>query len=205
MSKLKMPCPYVSYSQLALFERDPMEYYQQYFVARVDYATDKMTFGKIFQEAWCDPKFDYTQALTKAGFTSDYVRVIKTALSHPDTIKMPKKYTEQKILVKTNKMLWPMIANLDGFSLALELMVENKMGVWWSEKQVKESDQLTWYIMSVKLQYGLIPRAVLQSFNSKNGIPKLHVVKRSQADFDALVQRVNNMVTRIEAGDFEKH
>ena len=201
-TKLQMPCPYVSYSQLALFERDPLEYYQQYFVARVDWATDKMTFGKIFQEAWCDKKYDYVKELTKAGYTSDFIRVVKTALAHPDTVSMPKSFTEKRLLVKTDKMLWPMLAILDGFRKPLKLLVENKMGVWWSQKMVDESPQLTWYMMSVYLEYGFVPKTLLQTFNSKSGIPRLFVVKRTKKDFEALIDRVNIMVTKIQAGDF---
>jgi len=205
MSKeLKMPRPYVSPSQLMLFERDPMEYYQQYFVAKVDMATDKMTFGKIFQLAWCDKKYDYIKALKDAGFTSDYERVIKTALANPATIKMPKSKTETEITVKNDKMLWPMLCILDGFEPKLKTVIENKMGAWWSKKMVKESVQLTWQMMSVKMKYGFKPKLLLQSFNAKSGIPRLFVAKRTQADFDALIERVNNMVTKIQAGDFTK-
>jgi hypothetical protein len=204
MSKLKMPCPYVSYSQLALFERDPLEYYQQYFVARVDYATDKMNFGKIFQEAWCDPKYNYQKALQEAGFTSDYVRVIKTALSHPKTIKFPKIMTEHRITVKTDKMLWPMLAILDGFDKSKKLICENKMGIWWTDKMVKESPQITWQMMSIKIQHGFMPKEILQSFNSRTGEPRLFVAKRNKKDFDDLIIRVNNMVTKVQAGDFNK-
>lgn len=203
-TKLEMPRPYVSPSQLMLFERDPMEYYQQYFVAKVDMATDKMTFGKIFQEAWCDPKYNYEKELTKAGYTSDYVRVIKAALANPATIKMPKAMTETEITVKTDKMLWPMLCILDGLNPKLKTVVENKMGAWWSEKMVKESLQLTWQMMSVKIDHGFKPKLLLQTFNAKSGIPRLFVAKRTESDFDALVERVNNMVTKVQAGDFTK-
>jgi len=202
--KLEMPCPYVSYSQLALFERDPLAYYEQYFVARVDWANEKMTFGKIFQEAWCDKKYNYEKELTKAGYTSDYVRVIKAALTNQATIKMPKIMTETKITVKTDKMLWPMLCILDGFNPKLKTVIENKMGAWWSEKMVKESAQLTWQMMSVKIDLGFKPKHLLQTFNSKSGIPRLFVVKRTKNDFNDLVERVNIMVTKVQAGDFTK-
>lgn len=204
-NKLKLPVPYISHSQFWLFEKDPMAYYEQYFVARVDEPTPKMTFGKIFQEAWSDKKYNWRKALQDGGFTSDKVRVIENALSHPDAVRLPKSKTEIKITVDHPKVGHPLLSIMDGLELDKKKITENKMGVWWSQKTVDESTQLTWYLMSCYLKYGKMFTLLLQSFNANNGIPHVFKVKRSKADFDALVERINSMITRIEAGDFEKY
>jgi len=204
MSKLKLPKPYISPSQLMLFERDPMAYYEQYFVARVDEPTQKMSFGKIFQEAWCDKKYNYEKELQKHGFTSDKLRVIKTALSHPETIRMAKSKTEKTITIKHPKIKdYKLLCILDGEDN--NTIVENKMGAWWTDKTVKDSVQLTWQMLAFYVKNKKMPKMKLQSFNSNNGIPRIFEVKRTKADFEKLVARINSMITRIEAGDFEKY
>ena len=204
MSKLKLPKPYISPSQLMLFERDPMAYYEQYFVARIDAPTQKMTFGKIFQEAWCDKKYNYEKELQKHGFTSDKLRVIRTALSHPDTIKMAKSKTEKTITIKHPDIKdYKLLCILDG--LDRNEITENKMGVWWTEKTVQESVQLTWQMMSFYIKNKKMPKLRLQSFNANNGFPRIFWAKRTKADFDNLVLRINSMITKIESGDFEKY
>ena len=72
MSKLKVPRPYVSNSQFSLFTRDPMEYYEQYFVAGIEKEGEPLTIGKIFQQAWCDKKYDYAKALEEAGLAERF-------------------------------------------------------------------------------------------------------------------------------------
>lgn len=205
MSKLKLPLPYISHSQLWLFENDPEEYYQQYFVARVDEPTEKMIFGKIFQEAWSDPKCNWRQKLKEAGFNGDKTRVIETALAHKETVRLPKSKTEKRITVKHPDVPYPLLAILDGKDDDRVLIVENKMGQVWKQDRVNTDAQLTWYILCYKLKHGKTPKLLLQSFNARNGIPTKYWVKRTQKDFDELITRINNMVTRIEAGDFTKH
>lgn len=206
MNKLKLPLPYISHSQFWLFENDPMEYYQQYFVARVDEPTDKMIFGKIFQEAWSDPKYNWRKALKEAGFNGDKTRVIENALSHKETYRLPKSKTEIKLEIQHPDIAdYKLLGFLDGLEKNKHTITENKMGAWWTEKTVKESTQITWYMMSYYVKYGKIPKLRLQSFNANNGIPHIFWAKRTKADFADLITRINNMITRIEAGDFEKY
>jgi len=205
MNKLKLPKPYISPSQFMLFNRDPMAYYEQYFVARIDEATTKMTFGKIFQKAWCDKKYNYEKALQEHGFTSDKIRVIKTALTHPETIRLSKNKTEKTIRIKHPDIIggYELLCILDG--LDDDLIIENKMGAWWTGQRVEDSVQLTWQIMSFYIKYEKMPTCLLQSFNSNNGIPRLILAKRTKQDFQNLITDINSMITRIEAGDFEKY
>lgn len=205
MSKLQMPLPYISHSQLWLFEHDPEEYYQQYFVARVDEPTDKMIFGKIFQEAWSDPKCNWRQQLKDAGFNGDKTRVIETALAHKETVRLPKSKTEKRVKVKHPDVPIPLLAIFDGKDDDRTVIVENKMGLVWKKDRVESDAQLTWYILCYKLKYGRVPKLLLQCFNARNGIPTKFWVKRTQKDFDDLITRINNMITRVEAGDFTKY
>lgn len=205
MSELKLPKPYISHSQFTLFKRDPMAYYEQYFVARLDEPTEKMTLGKIFQKAWCDKKYPYEQELKKAGFTSDKLRVIKTALEHPATLKIQKSKTEQQFTVKDPAIDYPILAQLDGLDKDIRLIIENKMGQPWNQARVDTDTQVTWYMLCYKIKYRQMPKFLLQSFNSRNGIPNKFWGKRYKVDFDRLISEINGMVTRIKAGDFEQY
>ena len=206
MSKLKLPLPYISHSQFWLFENDPMEYYQQYFVCRIDEPTDKMILGKVFQEAWSDPKYPWRDKLKEAGFNGDKVRVIETALAHKEAVRLAKNKTEKRLEIEHPDVAdYKLLSIMDGLELDIHTITENKMGKWWTQKTVEESTQITWYMMSYYVKYGKMPKLRLQSYNGNNGIPRVFWAKRTKADFDALITRINNMVTRIEAGDFAKY
>lgn len=205
MSELKLPKAYISHSQFVLFKRDPMAYYEQYFVAKIDEPTDKMSLGKIFQEAWCDPKYNYEKKLKEVGFNSDKTRVIKTALEHPATVKLPKNKTEKQFVVTSREIDYPILAQLDGLDANIKLIVENKFGQPWNQEKVSTDSQITWYLLCYKLQYNHLPKFLLQSFNSRNGIPNKFWAKRRKEDFDRLISEINGMVARIKAGDFEQY
>lgn len=204
MSRVKMPLPYLSYSAFDLYQRDPLEFYQQYFVARVDRATTKMTLGKIFQEAWRSRKYNYRKALEKAGFTGNHERAIRTALEHPRTIRLPAAKTERKHTVKGHGLKYPILAIFDGDDEKAKLLVENKFGAVWSQEMADTAKQITWYALVCKIKRGYIPKIVLQSFNAKNGIPKHLWTTRYAFDLDKLVHEINSMVAKVEAGNFEK-
>lgn len=197
--KVKMPLKYLSYSAWELYRRDPMGFYQQYFVGRLERPTPKMILGSIFQEAWADPKYDYSKALKEAGFTSDCERIIRTALGHRDTVRMPKSKCERKHEVQGNGLAYKILAIYDGED---QFIVENKFGNPWSQKQVDESNQITWYALVRFIETGKIPKILLQSFNSKNGQPRHYWVTRTRLEIDKLVREINKTVEKIEAGDF---
>lgn len=217
MSKLKMPLPYLSHSAFALFQRDPMAYYEQYYVGRFQEEKEPMTVGKIFQKAWCDPKYNYVEALKKAGFNGDKARAIKTALEHPATVRLPKKLTEKQRIVTGRGLEYPILAQFDGEDVDANLLVENKFGVAWTQDRVNNGEyydsegvkrrdrQLTWYTLVYWIKYRKFPKFLLQSFNGKHGAPNKFWVKKYAVDLDILVNDINNMVARILAGDFEKH
>lgn len=200
-----MPLPYLSFSAFDLYQRDPIEFYQQYFVCRVDRATAKMTLGKIFQEAWSDPKYDYKKALKSAGFTSNYERIVRTALEHPRTVRLPKNKCEKKYIVKGRGLAYPIMGVFDGDDVGKKTIIENKFGAVWSQDTVTKHKQITWYMLVNKIKRGYMPKFLLQSYNAKNGIPKHYWAKRYEFDLDKLVQEINTMVARVQAGDFEKH
>lgn len=220
MSKLKLPLPYISHSSFALFQFDPLEWYQQYYVARVDKQSEPMTLGKIFQLAWSNPKYNYAKALEDEGFTSDKARVITTALANPEVIRLPKKLTEKELIVQGRGLNYPILAQLDGEDTNAQLIVENKFGIPWKQDRLDtgvywlgdgkrdglcRDRQKTWYMLAYYIKHRKKPKFVLQSFNKNNGQLTKLWGHSTAYDFDLLIKDINDMVTRIEAGDFEKH
>lgn len=215
--KIEMPLPYLSNSAFNLYCKDPMEYYEQYFVARVQKEYKPMTEGKIFQEAWCDKKFDYKKALQKEGFNPDRARAIETALSHHATVRLPKSKTEKEYIVKGFGLNYPILAQFDGLDPKAILIVENKWGKPWTAERVencvyydrdgtqRRDRQITWYILAFYIKHRKLPKFLLQSFNSKSGIPNKFWTKRTMDDLHMLVRDINTMVERVQAGDFEKY
>jgi len=204
----KLPLPYISYSQWWLFKRDPEEYFQQYYIARVDEQTDPMLLGKIFQEAWCDPEgYDYAKELWDAGFTPDKARIMKTALDHPYLIKAEEmKETEKEIKATPRKkrakelgLTYTIMGVLDGWD---GRVIENKFGAPWSQQRADEAEQATWYALLTYIEEGTIPEIILQSINSRHGIPSCFRTKRNKNDLKQMVEEINNMVKLLRAGDF---
>lgn len=191
-----------------------MEWYQQYFVARVTEESAPMNLGRVFQDAWCDPKYDYVAALKKLGFNGDKARAMKTSLEHPQTVRLPKRKTEKTFIVKGHGLKYPIMVKADGLDTDVDLIIENKWGAVWTQKRVddglyydqdkkqRQDRQITWYILGYYIKYGRLPKFLLQSFNGKNGIPNHLWAKRTAYDLDKLVFDINSMVDRIEAGDF---
>lgn len=200
---IKLPLPYLSYSAYWLYNKDPLGYYQQYFIARVEEPTEKMLLGKIFQEAWSDPAFDYEAELIKEGFTSNYARIVKTAIDHPQAVRLPKVLCEKKFQVQGRGLKYPILGIFDGFDKNMKLVVENKMGTPWRQDRVDTDEQLTWYTLICVIKFGFYPKIRLQSFNGRNGIPTIYNTKRSKAQVEALIRKINAVVERISAGDFE--
>lgn len=187
-----------------------MEYYQQYYIARLDEPTEPMMIGKIFQKAWCDPKYPYERELNRLGFTSEKTRVIKTALEHPALIKSDTWQTEYRIDVapvqyraKEFGLTYPIMGSLDGYDRGVVL--ENKIGYPWNQQRADESTQITWYSILVYVKHGIIPNSIIQSVNGKHGIPALFKTKRTKKQLKEMVEEINSMVAFLEAGDFNQY
>lgn len=212
-----MPLPYLSKSAFELYERDPIEYYKEYFVCRKNIQNDKMILGTIFQEAWCDKKYDYKKELKKAGFNSDSERAITTALNHHALTKLPKSKTEKKWTVQGLGLNYPILAIFDGLDEDIDLIVENKFGAPWNKKRIEtemftdsngqqqRDRQATWYALVYYIKKGKIPKFMLQSVNSRSGIPNKFYIKKTLKDLKELVMEINTMVERVTSGDFNKY
>lgn len=208
----KPPKEYISHSQWTLWKRDPLEYYRNYYIGRNDYETDPMTLGKIFQKAWCDPRYDYETEFRSLGYTHDKARVVKTALEHPALIRPVGKEweTEYELTVKPShkrakefKLIYPIMGIMDGYDG--KTVLENKIGAPWNKQRVEDDTQLTWYALLIYIKYGFIPALKLQSVNSKHGIPTLYETSRTKKQLKELVEEINNMVTLLYKADFNQH
>ena len=204
-----MPPPrdYISHSQFALFNRDPQEYYQQYYVAPVRRSSNKMNLGTVFQKAWCDPEYNYERVLRDLGFTPNYTRAMTTALNHADTVRPPKELTEVEVRAQGMGLDCTILAKLDALvgTRRLPAIIENKYGKPLTPEQVAVNDQFTWYILTVYLDTGVTPGLRVQSYNSSSGIPTIYHVTRTIGELRELAGRIGSVWARIKANDFSQY
>ena len=115
---------YVSWSQFNLYLKDPEEYYRQYVLGIKPEPSMKMVFGSIFSEAYenrGNKKYDLDKRLQQAGFTANYNRIAKNALS-----QLP--YMEDEVCEKTYEIDYTpfnLLGRFDGVIEARNVVIEN--------------------------------------------------------------------------------
>jgi len=139
--KINTPRPYLSYSQLVLWERDKELYRRVYFDGIKQPENQYLKVGK-----------DLATRL-ETGIETDNKMIEYLALFMP---KYPK--IEFEIMVNWEEI--PVLGKLDGFDIRHRIIGEFKTGKNWSQSRVDKSDQLTFYAMLVWLKYKKLPLGI---------------------------------------------
>ncbi len=136
------PRPYLSWSQMSLFERDPAAYIAQYLNGAVEQVSMAMAFGKRIAGG------------LEANATDDAeVERLRTFLP-----KFPKKEYEIKVAYSGV----PLLAKPDMFSPWKVHIGELKTGKYpWTQNRVNEHGQLKFYALAAWLKYRRIPKVEL--------------------------------------------
>jgi hypothetical protein len=204
----KLPKGYLSWSALNSYLTDPKEYYLHYYLGK-DFMVDlkktdmarweKIRLGKIFQEAWADPRINWRRKLKKDGFTPDKERIIETALKDKNLIRMPIKNCEQRIFADFNGIKLQAIP--DGFKD--KLLVENKFGAVRDQEMVDDDGQLSFYSLTIKLNNKFIPKIILQSVNDRTGKVNIIKTKRTNQDLKHIGELIIMAARGISLGIWE--
>lgn len=188
------PRPYLSYSQLTLFERSAEQYRKVYLLGEAGFSNGAMDFGSAFAKTLEDEEAS-GDALT------DLVA------SHMPMFGLREHQTMAKIRV--GKKLIPVIAKMDTCSLNLDSIGEYKTGTGkWTQGKVDRSDQITFYSMVAWLTVGHIPSNLLlawaQTVRSEDGstrftgkIETFHT-KRHMGDILRMMERCKRAWGQIE-------
>jgi len=141
-NRILTPRPYLSWSQMNLFERDPAAYIAQYLSGAVEQVSTAMAFGKRI-----------AGGLEANATDDDEVERLRTFLP-----KFPKKEYEIKVAYSGV----PLLAKPDMFCPWKVRIGELKTGKFpWTQARVNEHGQLKFYALAAWLKYKRIPKVEL--------------------------------------------
>jgi hypothetical protein len=138
------PRPYLSWSQIHLFERSPELYARKYIYAEEEAITEAVSLGKSLAQAL------ELQVMTGVGALDSLLTRFPT---YP--------HREFKIEATLEGIEVPLYGVLDGFDEEQLRIGEYKSGILWDQKMVDESGQLKMYALMVWLKYQRMPNEVM--------------------------------------------
>ena len=141
MSEIVLPKPYLSYSAMDLWARDPNEYRKRYYIGEPFFSTPYTEFGNLVGGALEEREWDHPVLAPVRG-------------------KIPQgTHPEHKLEVEVLGV--PIMGYLDDFNLQDFSIEEYKTGIRdskgnapWDRVRVRKHKQLTLYTLMVKHKYG---------------------------------------------------
>ncbi len=189
---------YISWSQFWLYSNSPQKYFEQYVLELKQEPTKKMLFGRIFSDAYenrGNDKYDPCKVLRREGFTTDYERVMKNALSQLPLIKGEE--CERTFEIENEP--FNLLGKFDGVVESKNLIIENKTGATWTQQRADEAEQLTFYGLVYYLTTGKNPKMILNSVRASDG--KVFTFKTQRdikqlSDFKIRVDEISELIKR---------
>ncbi len=179
--KIKTPRPYLSWSQLQLFERSPERYKEIYIDGRENLTNDFLELGK-----------EMAEALEKGKSENPIISHLLTFLP-----SYPKVEFEMKAKVEGI----PILGRLDGFNPQKGILGEFKTGKKWTQSMANKLGQITFYTLLYRLKYKKMPKEILlhwaRTDNSDGelkltGEIKTFKTQRSTSDLINFIPRIKN-------------
>jgi hypothetical protein len=146
-NKIITPRPYLSWSQLSLWEKSPYEYAKHY-IYGATINNPHIELGKklaeVLEKGWEDEEdFD-----------------IKNLDIELARILLPT-YPEKEVELKAEVDGVPILGKLDGFDRDRLIIGEYKTGIQeWTQERVDNHGQLTFYALLVYLNFGKLPSQI---------------------------------------------
>lgn len=140
----RSPRPYLSWSQISLFERSPEWYVRKYLYAQEEEQSPSMRLGKRL-----------ALALESQQQTGD-ATLDKLVSGFP-----PYPHREFQIEAPLDGVEVPLYGVLDGYDIEKLRIGEYKSGRLWTQKMVDESGQLKMYALLVWLKYKQMPSEIM--------------------------------------------
>jgi len=172
--KSKTPRPYLSYTQMRIWEKSPELYRQIYILGNIQEETAAMRLGKELAEAL---------ELNRESDISliNYAKIFLPAY--------PKREFELKH--KINGIV--MLGKLDGFDPKKRIIGEYKLGnTKWSQRMADKCDQLTFYETIYYFKYKRPANFLWLHHINLEGQIKSFITCRTMKDRYCLLYRVNN-------------
>ena len=173
-SKTLTPRPYLSWSQLQLFERNPELYREVYIGGREIYSTSALETGKELAMAIENGESDNAIIEHLRRFLPNYPKI------------------EYEIKAKLGDI--QLLGKLDGYNTRKKIIGEIKTGKKWTQKMVDTSGQLTFYALLIWLKYKTLPEIYLHWCEANDGELtgeiKSFKTKRSKIDLIKFSSRI---------------
>lgn len=158
------PRPYLSYSQMTLFEMRPKDYIRQYVYGEQSYFNKNMKYGTMVAdtlevEDWTgDPVLDLTLMKVPAFGLRD--KVIQDRQGIRVWYDVQKRYVKIPVLENGDDDV-PILAKPDTAKKNYTAFKEYKTSTRkWTQRMVDESGQITFYALAIWLRNGQIPQNI---------------------------------------------
>ncbi len=135
---MRTPKPYLSQSQIYLWENNPEEYKERYFRGKKFESTVYMDLGK-----------EVALALEKGESEDEIISLLITTFP-----AYPLREEPLRVTLKDGKEEIHLLAILDGIDFDQEILGDYKTGKKWTKKQAQESRQLRFYHLCYFLKTG---------------------------------------------------
>ena len=196
---------YISYSELALLERDKDEYYRVYIKGEEQEENEAMKVGKIIHKTIEDSRYDWLKELREMGFTAKRLIPIRKALNKLETKKMPER--EVGYRAKLNDI--NLFCVFDGFDKENKAICDYKTSIdgnLWNQKMVDFNKQLSFYALAWHLNtHGFFKEMILYAVDLDRGNVKTFKTARGVKDIFDARRWVEGLVNEIKrAGLWEK-
>ncbi len=146
---LTTPRPYLSYSQLSVFERSQDSYIDIYINGNT-YSNPRMDYGKRVHQS------------LETGLTSQ-----EKSIQHAYTFLPRYGRPEAKIKVKTGDLT--LYGILDDLNVRKSIINEYKTGaIIWTQSRVNKDVQLTFYVLLFFLKYKRLPKIIYLNWLNTN-------------------------------------
>jgi len=188
---------YISWSQFWLYQKSPREYFESYVLGLKPKPTRKMIFGSIFSEAYenrNNKRYNPYKVLQKEGFTSDYERVLKNALSQLPPINGEE--CERTFEIENEPL--NLLGKFDGVIEDKNLIIENKTGATWTQQRADEAEQLTFYGLVYYLATGKNPKMILNSVRMSDGRVFSFKTSRTIKQLSDFKKKVDEIADKIK-------
>jgi hypothetical protein len=157
------PRPYLSFSQMTLFEMSPQRFIERYIQDREQYVSKNMKYGSLMadglesEEATGDPLLDIVMAqipkLERMDMAIEDPRGPEVAFRGDKTAKIP--------VLRDGKVKIPILALPDTASADFRAFKEYKQSVRkWTQKMANDSGQITFYATAIWIAKGFVPQDI---------------------------------------------
>ena len=180
----------LSWSELSLFEKDPIKHRELYVENKWQPPTEQMQFGSIIHKAIESRTYPWLEELKKLNYDRKKINIARKILTKIDH-KRPK---ESEVFVRTEYEGIPIIGGYDGFDPENRELDEFKttgQKWFWTQRSVDSHGQLSFYALIYRLRFhGYFREIRLHAITTDRGNIHTYYTNRGPRDIEEIQQRI---------------